>query len=157
MKKVSKKIGMMLLVIVMIMVGLPLDTTEVAAKVTNQKAIKAYTKMLSKKYYKWEKYSGSAYKEYDVNKTQNYDFFCIDLNKDGVKELLVCNNIASYAEGYVKIFTYKNGKVKCLLTSSCIEIYKKSMTIAYESRHTGFCWGYFYKMKKKPMFQDFFK
>lgn len=69
----------------------------------NTKACKAYAKMLSKNTFEWVNttVSSSALK-----------FACQDINKDGVKDLVVYNPEAYDYEGYYRIYTFKKGKVK---------------------------------------------
>lgn len=70
----------------------------------NTKACKAYKKLLSKTTMKWG--TGRAVS------TKQLQFACQDINKDGVKDLVVFNPDAINWEGYYRIYTYKKGKAK---------------------------------------------
>ena len=124
--KKSKKILSLILIAALMITGINIKTVKTYAKDTNKKAITAYRKLLSKEKYKWrEDYSSAP----DVNKTKNYKFACIDLNGDGIKELVVENPEACWADGSVKIFRYVKGKVKKVLLCHGFEWYKKSKII----------------------------
>ena len=79
-----------------------------------------------------------------MNKTENYKFACIDLNGDGIKELIVENSEVCWADGSVKVFRYVKGKVKKVLLCHGFKWYKKSKTILAEA-HTGIFEGKYYK------------
>ncbi len=80
-----------------------------------------------------------------MNKTENYKFACIDLNGDGIKELIVENSEVCWADGSVKVFRYVKGKVKKVLLCHGFKWYKKSKTILAEEAHTGIFEGKYYK------------
>lgn len=135
----------MFMIAVMVVVMIFMGTTQLTAnaaskKATNKKALKAYEKLLSKKSYKW---SSASYE----NKTKNFKFCVIDVNKDGIKDLLLQNDSACHASGYYKLLTYHNGKVKCLLTADNIEVYKKAGIVATSYASTGTVIGRYYKVK----------
>lgn len=109
---------------------------------TNKKAVAAYKKILARKTFSWDRYVPEA------NKTAKYLFACVDLNGDGIKELIIENPVACYAAGYVKIFTYVNNRVKCVTTCSGFQWYKKAKIIGIEDAHTGGFWGDYYKLDK---------
>lgn len=69
----------------------------------NAKACKAYAKMLSKSTFKWVGTTVSS---------SSLKFACQDINKDGVKDLVVYNPEAFDYEGFYRIYTFKKGKVK---------------------------------------------
>lgn len=69
----------------------------------NTKACKAYAKMLSKSTFKWVGTTVSSH---------SLKFACQDINKDGVKDLIVYNPVAFDYEGFYRIYTFKKGKVK---------------------------------------------
>lgn len=141
MKNTTKKIFSILLTAALFFSFFGVSQTSSAAS-KNTAAVKAYKSLLSKKTYKWG-YSDEA------NKTANYSFACVDLNKDGIKELIVISNSASYADQYCKIFTYTNRKIKCVTSCSGISWYKKGKIIAIEDAHTGSYWGDYYQLSKK--------
>ena len=72
---------------------------------TNKKACAAYSKMLSKKTMPWAESPGAV-------STKKVKFACKDINKDGVKDLVVYNPEAFDYEGFYRIYTFKKGKVK---------------------------------------------
>lgn len=140
MKNTTKKIFSILLTAALFFSVFGISQTSSAAS-KNTAAVKAYKSLLSKKTYKWG-YSDEA------NKTANYSFACVDLNKDGIKELIVINDNASYADGYCKIFTYSNRKVKCITTCTGFDWYKKGRVLGMEDAHTGGYWGNYYRLSK---------
>ena len=140
----SKKILSVILILALMITGINIETVKTYAEDTNKKAITAYKKLLSKEKYNWckdEKWNRK------VNKTQNYKFACIDLNGDGIKELVIENPETSWADGSVKIFRYVKGKVKKVLICHGFEWYKKSKIILVEDAHTGTYWGTYFKIK----------
>lgn len=82
------------------------------SKPSNSTVMKAYRSFLEKnQYIKPEKYDGSI---------ETYYFKIMDINKDGIKELLVTNKsaynksdaISDNGYSYVYVYTYKDNKVK---------------------------------------------
>lgn len=132
--------GMIVITLVVLMTSA--QTVSASTASTNKKAVDAYRKILAKKTYSWDRYAPGA------NKTSNYLFACVDLNGDGIKELIIENPNACYAAGYVKIFTYVNNRVKCVTTCSGFQWYKKAKIIGIEDAHTGAYWGDYYKLGK---------
>lgn len=108
---------------------LPANAVSAEAASQNQKALKAYEKILSNPTYSWSSLSNE-------NKTKDYKFACEDLNGDGVKELILYNPTASYGSGYVKILMYVNNKVKLVSTNSGFGWYKKRKIIQIDDAHT---------------------
>lgn len=70
----------------------------------NTKACKAYKELLTKTTMKWA--SGNSVK------TKLLRFACQDINKDGVKDLVVYNPRGANATGRYRIYTYASGKLK---------------------------------------------
>lgn len=92
--------------------------TNVNALSTKTKACKAYVKLLANGYL-WNDYD-----DYDYLK-----FKTVDINRDGVPELMVQDNGASHAEGTYGYYAYIGGKIKFLESYndySCV--YKKRKT-----------------------------
>lgn len=118
---------------------LPANAVSAEAASKNQKALKAYEKILSNPTYSWSSLSNE-------NKTKDYKFACEDLNGDGVKELILYNPTASYGSGYVKILMYVNNKVKLVSTNSGFGWYKKRKIIQIDDAHTGSYWQERYKL-----------
>lgn len=139
-KSVVSILGVIAVTLVFLMISA--QTVSASTASTNKKAVDAYRKILAKKTYSWDKYVPGA------NKTSNYLFACVDLNRDGIKELIIENPNACYAAGYVKIFTYVNNRVKCVTTCSGFQWYKKAKIIGIEDAHTGAYWGDYYKLGK---------
>ena len=139
-KKLTKKVFALLLTATLCITALG-SSEATAASSKNSVAMKAYKSFLAKKTYKWGVLDES-------NKTANYSFACIDLNKDGVKELIVINANASYGDGYCKIFTYSNRKIKCITTCTGFDWYKKGKILGMEDAHTGGYWGNYYRLSK---------
>ena len=139
-KSVVSILGVIAVTLVFLMISA--QTVSASTASTNKKVVDAYRKILAKKTYSWDKYAPGA------NKTSNYLFACVDLNGDGIKELIIENPNACYAAGYVKIFTYVNNRVKCVTTCSGFQWYKKAKIIGIEDAHTGAYWGDYYKLGK---------
>lgn len=102
---------------------------QASAKQQNKKAMKAYKKKLSAKKIAW---GSDVYLDNSESK-----FAKMDINGDGVKELIVQSNAASHMDGYVRIFTYKNGKVKSLGHFTVVDIYKNKKLIKDEYSNHG--------------------
>lgn len=94
---------------------------QASAKQQNKKAMKAYKKKLSAKKIAW---GSGVYLDNSESK-----FAKMDINGDGVKELIVENDAASHMSGYIRIFTYKKGKVKSLGHFTDVTIYKNKKLI----------------------------
>lgn len=139
MKKITKKGVAFLLIAALFITGWNIPQTAAATK--NSQAIKAYESLLSKKTYEWG--------DTTANITANYDFACIDLNRDGVKELVVKNSWASYGDGYCKVFAYVDHKIKCVINCYAIDWYKKGKIIGIGDVHAGIDWGEFYQLSTK--------
>lgn len=74
------------------------------AKSKNSKACATYKTLLSKKSMKWG-YSKVA--------TSSLKFACQDINKDGIKDLVLYNSNATEADGgFYRVYTYAKGKAK---------------------------------------------
>ena len=74
------------------------------AKSKNSKACAAYKTLLSKKSMKWG---------YSKVSTSSLKFACQDINKDGIKDLVLYNSNATEADGgFYRVYTYAKGKAK---------------------------------------------
>ena len=147
-KKVKHVVMIMICMVVLMFWQIPEVHAASAAK-TNKKAISAYKKMLSNSYYSW---TGQG--DPEANKTSNYSFCCVDINKDGVKELIIHSEKASWASNTYKLLVYRNGKVSSVLACHGIEVYKKSRVIGVEEAHTGDFSGDFYTLSKKGKLKE---
>ncbi|MBQ9983760.1 MAG: hypothetical protein IJP29_04145 [Lachnospiraceae bacterium] len=138
----SKKIVLaFVLVMTLVFVGSVQSTSYAASnRAKNKKALAAYEKLLSKSTYKWSSMSSE-------NVTKNFRFCVVDVNKDGVKDLLLTNDSACHASGYYKLLTYHKGKVKCILTGDNIGVYKKRGVVYTTFAGTGSYSAYYYKIK----------
>lgn len=138
----SKKIVLAVaLLMSFVLVGSVQSTSYAASnRSKNKKALAAYEKLLSKSTYKWSDMSSE-------NKTKNFSFCIVDVNKDGVKDLLLANDSACHASGYYKLLTYHKGKVKCVLTGDNIGVYTKSGVVYTNFAGTGSYSAYYYKIK----------
>lgn len=115
-KKILKKMVCMILVSTMFVAIMPNPVIEIrveAASAANKKAINSYKKILQKTKINW---SESTYGK-EVYKTKFLEFSCIDINKDGVKELLLYNPQSDHAIGWYSIYSYVNGKAKQIYLS----------------------------------------
>lgn len=120
-----------------------IQSVQASAKQQNKKAMKAYKKKLAAKKIAW----GSG----KYLNTKDCIFGTVDINGDGIKELYVCNDQAAHMDGYNRIFTYKNGKVKSLNSFCFISIYKKYIE-NYYSNH-GCSVTKYYKFSKNGKFK----
>lgn len=105
-------------------------SVEASTKSTNKKAMAAYKKLLSKSKLRWM----SDY----VYSTSQIKFTCLDINRDGVKELLLYNQNASHYEGWERVYVYSQGKVRSLGNFTSLSFYpkKKYFTNSYSGRGT---------------------
>ena len=94
---------------------------EAASRKTKKNAMNAYKKMLLKNV----KWSNGYYA-----RSKELYFTCIDINKDGVKELILYYMDSPHAYGWNRIYTYTDGRVKSLgqFTSVSICTNKKYFT-----------------------------
>ena len=112
---------------------------EAASRKTKKNAMNAYKKMLLKNV----KWSNGYYA-----RSKELYFTCIDINKDGVKELILYYMDSPHAYGWNRIYTYTGGRVKSLgqFTSVSICTNKKYFTDSYMNAGTGR--EYFYQLGK---------
>jgi hypothetical protein len=73
----------------------------------------------------------------------------VDINLDGIKELIVENTVAFTVDCYQRVFTYYKGKMKEMI--SCYagdvdKIYPKKDVFVVTGMHQGGNWTYYYKM-----------
>lgn len=137
----KKLVSAFILVMAFAFVGSVQLTSHAASnRAKNKKALAAYEKLLSKPTYKWSSMSSE-------NMTKNFRFCIVDVNKDGVKDLLLANDSACHASGYYKLLTYHKGKVKCVLTGDNIGVYKKRGVVYTNFAGTGSYSAYYYKIK----------
>lgn len=140
-------ISMLLLAMLTCTVGIPPKETTASSK--NNQAKKAYAKFLSKSFYNWDKTKG---KDSPINQPKNYQFKCIDINGDGVQELIVENAVfgVDFSDG-MRLFGFKDGKVKQILKGghANIQVFRKKgyiMTWDYPGRKQKFA---YYRFNKK--------
>lgn len=112
---------------------------EAASRKTKKNAMNAYKKMLLKNV----KWSNGYYA-----RSKELYFTCIDINKDGVKELILYYMDSPHAYGWNRIYTYTDGRVKSLgqFTSVSICTNKKYFTDSYMNGGIGR--EYFYQLGK---------
>ncbi len=78
-----------------------------------KKAMKAYTKFLSKNQSKFTAVEGDTTTENSENYKKCSSFMLLDLNKDGIAELITYHDVA-YKKGKLYVYTYKKKKVRLL-------------------------------------------
>lgn len=101
----------------------------------NKQARKAYKKLLEKQIYK-------------RTKDQKFRYTLIDLDNNGIDELLLDSNSSTSAGQYNRLYTYKNGKVKKLLQIPFVTfIVYTDGTLESFWGHTGYIENKFYKLK----------
>lgn len=142
MKKILTRLFSIVLVCTIITgVNIPIQkNVQASAKQQNKKAMKAYKKKLSSKKIAW---GSDVYLDNSESK-----FAKLDINGDGVKELIVQSNVAAHMDGYIRIFTYKNGKVKSLAHFTAINIYKNKKLIKDEYSNHGCSITKYYQFSK---------
>lgn len=99
------------------------------AVITNTEAHKVYQEVLDQDEIKWSSDSDRSYSSSD------YSFKLIDLNNDGVDELLLTCNPASHAEGYMKIGMISDGEFKLVAYGEAVRSYypKSGVVICHYS------------------------
>lgn len=113
----------------------------------NTKACKAYSKILSKKTMKW----GTG----RTVSTKQLKFACQDINKDGVKDLVVYNPDAISWEGYYRIYTYKKGKAKLAGAFSSLRVCRNKNFFRDTRSYTGGATVYgYYRLGKNGKIKE---
>lgn len=131
-KTITRVFSIVLACTILTGINLPIQenvNVQASVKQQNKKAMKAYKKKLSAKKIAW---GNGLYLDNSDSK-----FVKVDINGDGIKELIVESNAASHMDGYARIFTYKNGKVKSLGHFTVINIYKNKKLIKDEYSNHG--------------------
>lgn len=109
---------------------------------TNKKACAAYSKMLSKKTMPWAESPGAV-------STKKVKFACKDINKDGVKDLVVYRTDGCEATQWYEICTYINGKVKSLGIYDYLSIYPNKNYFLHSNSGHGYVNYRYYRLTKK--------
>lgn len=105
MYKRIRKIVCLVLSLIMILTGMPVIVQAKTSTVLAAKAKKAYVKILTS-----EKEADGILDQFTSGNITQYKFALIDLNQDGVSELVFTPD-----DGYhVNVIAYVNGKVKCV-------------------------------------------
>lgn len=138
-----KKIFKMFVLLIMLMIS----GHNCYAASTETKAVKAYDRFLSKRVIEWSK--GTFYKTSDMS------FDCKDMNHDGIPELVVECTEAAGTEGFQRIYTYFNGKVKKLwISGNCIyadKYYSKKSILVAKGGRMGDYYTDYYKVYRRKM------
>ena len=114
-------------------------TVQAVSNKTKKNALKAYRRVLSKDI-KWaDGYYISSKKVL---------FNCIDINKDGVKELVLYYMEAPHMYGWNRIYTYTGGRVKSLGDFTDITIYKNKNYFCDCYSNTGNVDLHYYRLGK---------
>lgn len=142
-----KKRVLSLFIVFCMVVSCFFGSNYVMAVDNNKKAMEAYQQLLSKKQYHWTENVNEF--TANTNLTKNLKFYCADMNNDGVKELFLQNTVASWGDGYIKVFIYKNGQIKCILDGHDIQIYKRTNVIKSTESHMGAFYTTYYKLNKR--------
>lgn len=109
MKKLKKLISILLAAAVLFS-SAALDTAEVQASSAKwKKACKAYNTWLSKNVSKFNGNGNAAIRNHE-NYKKTYGFLLIDLDKNGVPELLVAHPVTCKCTDFY-VYTYKSGKI----------------------------------------------
>lgn len=115
--------------------------TALAKSSTNKKAVAAYSKMLSKKKIPWSEVPNAV-------SSSKIKFACKDINKDGVKDLVVYRTDGCEATGWYEIYTYVKGKVKSLGHYDYIDIYPNKNCFVHHNSGHGFGSERYYRITK---------
>ena len=95
---------------------LPAAGVNAASAKKNRKALEAYQQFLSQSQIKWSKWTNVP--------SSQVQFASADINKDGVKELILSYPQAAHMDGWHRIYTYTKGKVKSLGRFTSVSIFK---------------------------------
>lgn len=120
MRKMLKKIVSAVLVSAIMFTSLNIQSAGADAASKNKKAIAAYKKVLLKK----------SNNDWGKN-PDDYSFQCVDLNGDGVKEMVIYNSGAN-ALSSMRIYGFINNKAKVLKKCEGISWYKKSKVLVFD-------------------------
>lgn len=101
--KKYRKWSLFLVITVLVMSCFSIKHVEAASQ--KSKAIKAYKQFLSKSSITWTE-------DYTDVPSSDCKFALVYIDKDSVPELVLKCDGVSHAEGYYRLYTYKNGKVK---------------------------------------------
>ena len=136
MRKRLKKIVSAVLVLAIMFTSLNIQSAGADAASKNKKAIAAYKKVLLKK-------SNNDW----AGNPKNYNFQCVDLNGDGVKEMVLQSSDVSAKSGMC-IYAYVNNKAKLVDMCEWISWYKKSKVLVFDSTWGGAYPITYYKLNK---------
>ena len=136
MRKMLKKIVSAVLVSAIMFTSLNIQSAGVDAASKNKKAIAAYKKVLLKK-------SNNDW----AGNPKNYNFQCVDLNGDGVKEMVLQSSDVPVKSGMC-IYAYVNNKAKLVDMCEWIGWYKKSKVLVVDSTWGGAYPITYYKLNK---------
>lgn len=135
-----KRKGLRIIItLVCAMLLVPVVQTE-AASSKNKKALAAYRELLLQNQIAWSDWSYAPAAE--------VDFAVADINKDGVKELILQWQGASHAEGWDRIYTYKKGKIKSLGQFTEVKIYRNKNYFVDVYMGMGNVLASYYRLKK---------
>ena len=136
MRKMFKKIVSAVLVSAIMFASLNSQSIGADAAGKNKKAIAAYKKVLLK----------NSNNDWAGN-PKNYKFQCIDLNGDGVKEMVLQSDDIPAKSGMC-VYAYVNNKAKLVEMCEWISWYKKSKILIFDSTWGGAYPVSYYKLSK---------
>lgn len=117
---------------------------EKVLKEKQKKALKAYKTFLSASTIDWGD---------NIYKTKEMSFCCVDVNNDKIPELVVHYPNAYGAEGFQRMYTYVNGKIKKIWTAgNCIYVshyYKSKGILVVGGGRQDNSYTDYYKVNKK--------
>jgi hypothetical protein len=151
-KKIISSIVLVSMIFVLTTKGM--QPMQVQATTKGADALKAYNKLLSKDTFNWDNGNVGAIKNEIPSK--NITFTTVDIDKDGIKELLLYTGSANNHE-YAKIYTYTGGKVKCIYTGDRMDVYSKNGLMSRESSGTGSFFLEYYKYSEGKLTQLTYK
>ena len=148
MKKKMKKrcyvFAMLCMAVCMMMLVAPIQVQAASRKT---KALQAYKEFLSKNI-PWK----GAY-SFELDMITNYtlpeecQFTIAYIDNDSVPELVVYSDIAGHGDGYGRLYTYKNGKIKCIgKLDDDVYYYKKTGMYCTVFSQNGCQNAYYYKI-----------
>ena len=109
--KRKKYAVLFLFAVMLVAVCVPVPAQAKTSK--KKKAIKAYKKFLSKNESNFTAVEGDTTTKNSENYKKCSSFMLLDLNKDGIAELITYHDTA-YKKGTLYVYTYKKGKVRLL-------------------------------------------
>lgn len=138
---IMKKVFALCFVFVLVAGSVVLHRPDAQVTAASKKtaALKAYNKFLSKSKINW---GGTMYK------SSSFRFKLKDLDGDKIPELLATCDDTCVADGYARIYTYRKGKVKEVLTAGhgSFTFYPSKHMVCFSGAKAGNYWTNWYRI-----------